>query len=69
MSVERERPGLSEQIREAIRRSGKTQKDIAALAGISKGQLSLFMRGRRSILLLTAEKLCEVLGLELRPRG
>jgi len=58
---------LIKQMRDAIRNSGLPVVEIARQAGISQGQLSRFMRNQRTLTLPVAEKVCDVLGLELRP--
>jgi transcriptional regulator with XRE-family HTH domain len=58
---------LAEAIRQAVAASGRTQADIAAQAKVSAPELSRFIRGERSMNSRAVERLCEVLGLELRP--
>ena len=57
---------LSELLREAIRRDGRSLNKLAAAAGLDHGRLSRFMRSERSLTLPTVEKICEALGVECR---
>jgi DNA-binding Xre family transcriptional regulator len=59
---------LTTTIQDAVRSSGRTQKELADEAGIDKGQLSRFMVNTRTLTLPAVEKLCKVLGLELQPQ-
>ncbi len=52
---------LSEQLRQAVRDSGLSLQEIGRRAKIAPSQLSLFMRGERSIRLDTADRLGQVL--------
>jgi transcriptional regulator with XRE-family HTH domain len=61
--------GLVEQLREAIRDSGKTLYQLSKDAGVGKDQLSRFMRGERTLTLPVAEKVCRALGLRLAPES
>ncbi len=58
---------LSETLREAIRRDGRSLFALANASGVDRGRLSRFFRGERELSLPAASMLCEVLGLELRP--
>jgi transcriptional regulator with XRE-family HTH domain len=58
-------PDLAEQLREAIRRSGQSQRDLARRAKINQAQLSRFLNGKRTLTLDAAGALCAVLGLRL----
>jgi transcriptional regulator with XRE-family HTH domain len=62
---------LADQLRQAIRRSGKTRYRIARESGVAEAVLSRFVRGERDMKLDTANKLSEALGLrvELKPKG
>jgi transcriptional regulator with XRE-family HTH domain len=59
-----------DQIRKAIRASGKTRYAIFKATGIDQGQLSKLMKGEAGLSLENLEKLADFLGLEiiLRPR-
>jgi transcriptional regulator with XRE-family HTH domain len=58
-------PDLVEQLRQAIRISGLSQRGLARITGISQGQLSRFMRGDRTLTLTVAAKLCVALRVRL----
>lgn len=59
---------LVEQLKRAIRDSGLTHYRIGKAAGIRPDMVDRFMRGERVFRLDTAAKICESLGLELRPK-
>ena len=59
---------LTQTLQEAIIRSGKTYLELERLTGVKRGSILRFMRGEHSVLLSNADKLCEYLGLELRPK-
>ncbi len=65
MSEPKGEGGLVFQIREAIRASGRSLRDLENATGISRGQLSRFLRGQRDLTLETAGKLFDALGLEV----
>lgn len=52
----------------AMRDSGLTPYEIARRIGIASGPLYLFTSGKRSLRLATAGKVCDILGLELKPK-
>ena len=55
--------------RSAIKTSGLSLREIAKQTrGIDSAQLSRFMRGERSLSLLTAERLAAVIELKLEPK-
>jgi hypothetical protein len=57
---------ISEQLREAIERSGKTRYRIHKEAGIAESQLSRFVNDPSvSLSLKNIDKLCECIGAEL----
>ena len=58
---------LSEAIRAAMRRDGRSLYALAVDSGVSRGQLVRFYNGQRELRLPAASALCETLGLELRP--
>ena len=59
-------PGsLSEVLREAIRRSGKSVYQIAKAANVSQIVVSRFLSGERDIRMETADRLAEALELKL----
>jgi antitoxin component HigA of HigAB toxin-antitoxin module len=57
--------GLEAPLRQAMAESGRSQRQLAALAGVDPAQVSYFMQGKRSLTLRSAEKIAAVLGLEL----
>jgi ribosome-binding protein aMBF1 (putative translation factor) len=61
-------PTLEQIIRRAIEQDGRPADKLAAASGVDQGIISRFIRGDRTMTLPTADKLCRVLGLELRPR-
>ena len=58
---------LEQQLLDACRRSGKSMKRIADESGLCYASVHNFMASGRSLTLATASRLCEALGLELRP--
>ena len=60
-----EEPGVTEQLKEAIRNSGESLNQLGERTGVDSAQLSRFMRGVRDLTLSTADKLCRALGLRL----
>jgi transcriptional regulator with XRE-family HTH domain len=61
------RPTLAETIRQAIADSGLSRYAIAERSGVDEGTLSKFVRGLKTINVETADKLMEILGLEVTP--
>jgi transcriptional regulator with XRE-family HTH domain len=61
---------LIAQIREARRRRGWSQQDLAARSGVGQSALSLLETGRREPLIHTLDALAGALGLDvvLQPR-
>jgi len=59
---------LSDTIRDAMKRDGRSLYRLAVDSGVSRGQLVRFFNGDRELTLPAASKLCDCLGLELRPR-
>lgn len=57
----------SEQLREAIRAGGQSLCQIAKACGVDDGALSRFMRDERGLTTRSVDRLCQHLGLELRP--
>ncbi len=57
---------LSDAIREAIRRDGRSTYALANDSGVSRPQIVRFINGTRELTLPVASKLCAALGLELR---
>jgi transcriptional regulator with XRE-family HTH domain len=60
--------GLVVQIQELIRASGRSLRDLEKASGVSRGQLSRFLNGKRDLTLTTLGPLLAALGLEVRPK-
>ena len=58
---------MGELIRKRFRKSGLTIKRLTEQAGVPYAAAHGVVRGTRDPMLSTANKLCKVLGLELRP--
>jgi transcriptional regulator with XRE-family HTH domain len=56
-----------EQLRDAIRDSGRSLNQLSAVCGIGRDRLSRFPRGERDLTLSAAEKMCNALRLQLAP--
>jgi DNA-binding phage protein len=67
MAAKREGPGLVEQLKDAIRGSGRSLTQLSKDCGVATPQLSRFMKGERTLTLPNAEKICRALGLHLAP--
>ena len=59
------RESLPDQLRAAIRKSGKTVYRVAQESGVSHPVILRFLSGERDIRLETADKLAAALGLRL----
>jgi len=59
---------IERKLRDTIIESKMSRYRISQLSGVSEGQLSLFVNGKRSLTLPAAAKLAKVLGLELKPK-
>ena len=57
---------LSEAIRSAMKRDGRSLYALANDSGVSRGVVVRFFNGQRDIGLKTADKLFKALGLELK---
>jgi DNA-binding phage protein len=57
---------LSDQLREAVRRCGKSRYRISQETGITQAQLSRFVNGHADLALATIDKLIECLGLKIK---
>ena len=64
--MKRRTKGIEAQLRQARLNAGINRNEISRLAGVDKAQLSYFVQGKRTLTLKSAEKIAEVLGLELR---
>ncbi len=76
MRRKKQRLSLSDELRQAIERSGMTRYSIWQQTGIDQGSLSKFMDGERGLGLESIDKLAELLGLHIaaeperhRPKG
>jgi DNA-binding phage protein len=56
-----------DQLKDAIRRSGRTLTDIGRDSGVGIDRLSRFVRGERDLTGEAIGKVCKALGLELGP--
>jgi len=59
---------LDETMRRAIQRDGRTLYRLARDSGVNSAILGRFVRRERGLTLETASRLCQALGLELRPK-
>lgn len=59
---------LSAQIRAAVDASSMSRYRICQEIGITQGAMSKFMAGKISLSLETLDRLCDLLGLELKAR-
>lgn len=64
----RRKSTVSDQIRQAIERSGQSRYAICKALDIDQGQLSKFMHGQRGLSLGVLDRLCAYLNLELRTK-
>jgi transcriptional regulator with XRE-family HTH domain len=69
MMTKKQRQQLADQLRQAILNSGITLYQLSQQSGVHRSQLSRFMREKRDLGLVIADKLCEVLGLKLTSDG
>jgi hypothetical protein len=60
-------PSLPNLIRKAIAQDGRTIYRLSLDCGVSQAVLGRFVRGERDMNLRTASKVCDALGLGLRP--
>jgi transcriptional regulator with XRE-family HTH domain len=56
---------VTEQLKEQIRGSGQTLLQLAEASGVSAGQLSRFLNGKRMLTGRAIDGLCSALGLRL----
>lgn len=56
---------IEQKLRDAIVNSKMSRYKISDLSGISEASLSLFVNGKRTLTLISAAKVAEVLGFEL----
>lgn len=74
MPKKKQRLSLSDELRQAIERSGLSRYSIWQQTGIDQGSLSKFMDGERGLGLESIDKLADLLGLHIaaeprRPKG
>jgi DNA transposition AAA+ family ATPase len=76
MPKKKQRLSLSDELRQAIERSGVSRYSIWQQTGIDQGSLSKFMDGERGLGMESIDKLAELLGLHIvaesesrRPKG
>jgi DNA-binding phage protein len=62
-----EAPGLIQQLKDAIRGSGKSLYRISKDSGVGSDQLSRFLTGKRTLELPAVERICRALNLQLTP--
>jgi plasmid maintenance system antidote protein VapI len=62
----KQKQDMAAEIKRAIRASGLSGHGLARLAGVPQPVISLFLAGKRSIIIDTASRLAGALGLELR---
>jgi len=68
MSTKRKhKTDLAADIRREIKRQGLSKYRVALDAGIDRAVAVRFINGERGLTLDTASKVCDMLGLELRP--
>ncbi|MCJ7729797.1 MAG: hypothetical protein MUO27_07985 [Sedimentisphaerales bacterium] len=60
---------IEEYLRKAIMTSSMSRYEIAKRAKVNEAQLSYFVNRKRSLILTSAAKVADFLGLELRPRA
>ena len=60
---------VSDIVRNAVRRDGRTFREIANHAKIAPSQLSRFVAGERGLLLPAFDRLCESLGVSVKKMG
>jgi hypothetical protein len=76
MPKKKQRLSLSDELRQAIERSGVSRYGIWQQTGIDQGSLSKFMDGERGLGIESIDKLADLLGLHIvakpeprRPKG
>lgn len=61
----KKRASLSDELRQAVERSGLSRYAIWQAVGIDQGSMSKFMAGERGLTLESIDKLAELLGLHI----
>lgn len=77
MPKKKQRQSLSDELRQAVERSGVSRYSIWQQTGIDQGSLSKFMDGERGLGMESIDKLADLLGLHIctkaakqsRPKG
>jgi DNA transposition AAA+ family ATPase len=76
MPKKKQRLSLSDELRQAVERSGVSRYSIWQQTGIDQGSLSKFMDGERGLGMESIDKLADLLGLHIvakpeprRPKG
>ena len=59
---------ITDQLRESIKQSEMSNWKLAQVAKVDKGLISRFMAGDRDLMLETAAKIANALGMELVPK-
>lgn len=59
---------ISQQLKDAIEQSGHSHRKLDALSGVPQSRISEFVNLGRKINIGYVDAICEVLGLELRPK-
>lgn len=57
---------MTQALRQAIENDPRTLTEIAEAASVNVGVLSRFTRSQRSVVLTTADSICDALGFEVR---
>ncbi len=65
MPKKKQRLSLSDELRQAIERSGMSRYSIWQQTGIDQGSLSKFMDGERGLSIESIDKLADLLGLHI----
>jgi DNA transposition AAA+ family ATPase len=65
MPKKKQRLSLSDELRQAVERSGLSRYSIWQQAGIDQGSLSKFMDGERGLGMESIDKLADLLGLHI----
>lgn len=58
-------PDISKQLKDAVKRSKRTFYELGKSSGVAQEQIARFVRGERDLLLSSAAKLADELGLQL----
>lgn len=69
MPKKKQRLSLSDELRQAIERSGVSRYSIWQQTGIDQGSLSKFMDGERGLGMESIDKLADLLGLHIAAKS